>query len=294
MDMPSFAALRAFEAVARTASVKTAAAELHVTASAVSHQIQNLESDLGLRLFHRLNRKLVLSDAGEVYRSKVQPAFDALRQATAEMSTRSSADAVTLATPPSFAEIWLLPRLGGFLAAHPDIDLRIEATRRPAEYLDIPFDAAIRYGRGPWPGLGSTRLVEEHLVVLCAPALLRREGLGTPADLVRHTLIHSEQRLTGWSAWLRGQDYGSVRGARNIRFSQSAHSLRAAAHGIGVVLENRAMAAQYLCDGQLIEPFADLQPANEGAAYHLVVRPDRADLPRVRALAQWLSAEASA
>lgn len=293
MNLPPFAALRAFEAVARTTSVKAAAQELHVTASAISHQIQHLESDLGLKLFHRVNRRLLLTDAGEVYRSKVQPAFEALRQATAEMSARSSADAVTLTTPPSFAEIWLLPRLGRFLAAYPDIDLRVEATRRPAEYLDIPFDAAIRYGHGPWAGLQSNRLVEEHLVVLCAPMLLHGAApLHTPADLVRHTLIHSEQRLTGWSAWLRGRGHGTVRGTRNIRFSQSAHSLRAAAHGLGVVLENRAMAIQYCATGQLVEPFAGLESVSDGAGYHLLVRPDRAELPRVRALAQWLMTEA--
>ncbi|MGE4220701.1 MAG: transcriptional regulator GcvA, partial [Alphaproteobacteria bacterium] len=286
--------LRAFEAVARSASVKAAALELHVTASAVSHQIQNLESDLGLRLFHRVNRRLVLTDAGEVYRSKVQPAFAALRQATAEMSARSSADAVTLATPPSFAERWLLPRLGRFLAAHPDVDLRVEATRRPAEYLDVPFDAVVRYGHGPWTGLPSRRLVGEHLVVLCAPGLLRGNGLREPADLARHTLIHSEQRLTGWSDWLRSRGLAAVKGTRNIRFSQSTHSLRAAAHGFGVVLENRMMAAEYCASGQLVEPFPELEPVDDGAAYYLTVRPDRADLPRVHALAQWLLAEAAA
>jgi len=295
MDMPPFAALRAFEAVARTASVKAAALELHVTASAVSHQIQNLESDLGLRLFHRLNRRLVLTDAGEVYRSRVQPAFEALRQATAEMSARSSADSVMLTAPPSFVELWLLPRLGRFLAAHPDIDLRVEATLWQAKYLEGPFDAAIRYGHGPWTGVQTTPLVDENLIVLCAPALLRRgPALRTPADLARHTLIHSEQRLTGWSAWLRSCGYGSVRGARNIRFSQSAHSLHAAVRGYGIALENRAMVAQHCATGSLIELFSDLEPANEGAGYHLMVRPDRADLPRVRALSEWLIAEASA
>lgn len=293
--LPPLAALRAFEATARRMSVQEAAEELRVTASAVSHRLRTLETALGVKLFHRLNRRLVLTDAGAVYLSRIAPAFAALQAATAEIAERRTSDSLTLTAPPSFAEIWLLPRLGRFLAAHPDIELRVEASSRAVDFSREPVDASIRYGRGDWPGLLAWRLLEERLVAVCAPVL--RDGppiLSTPADLARHTLIHSDQRLTSWTAWLRGRGHGEVRGARNLRFSQSALSLRAAADGLGVALESRIMAAGYLSAGTLVEPFADLPPADDGAAYHLVAPADRAALPKVRALHAWLLAQASA
>ena len=293
--LPPLTALRAFEAVATRLSVKAAAEALSITPSALSHQLRVLEEALGLKLFHRLNRRLLLTDAGQVYFSKIAPAFETLRAATAEIAERGQADTLVVTAPASFAEIWLLPRLPHFLAEHPEVDLRIEATSRPIDYGREAVDASIRYGMGPWPGLESRRLVSERLVALCAPALVHgRDRIRTPADLARQTLIHSDQRLTGWTAWLRRHKLVGLRGSRNLRFSQSAHSLRAAVQGLGVVLENRIMAQDALTSGALVEPFADLAPVDEGVAYHLVAPPDRMAMPKVRALVAWLEAEAEA
>jgi LysR family transcriptional regulator, glycine cleavage system transcriptional activator len=292
-DLPPLSALQAFEATARRLSVRDASEELRVTPSAVSHRLRNLETAIGVKLFHRLNRQLILTDAGSVYLSRVAPAFDALRSATSEIAERGSADTLTLTAPPSFAEIWLLPRLSRFLSAHPDIDLRVEASSRAVDFSREPVDASIRYGRGDWPGLVARKLVEEQLVAVCAPSLQTGTyDVTEPGDLARHTLIHSDQRLTSWTAWLRSHGHGTVKGDRNLRFSQSAHSLRAAADGLGVALESRIMAAAYLDAGTLVEPFPDLAPADDGAAYHLVVPPDRSMLPKVRALDSWLTDEA--
>ena len=291
--LPPLTALRAFEAVATRLSVKAAAEALSITPSALSHQLRILEEALGLKLFHRLNRRLLLTDAGQVYFSKIQPAFDTLRAATAEIAERGQAETLVVTAPASFAEIWLLPRLPRFLGDHPEVDLRIEATSRPVDYGREAVDVSIRYGTGPWPGLESHRLVSERLVALCAPSL--RDGpipIRLPEDLSRHTLIHSDQRLTGWTAWLRTHGHKGMRGARNLRFSQSAHSLRAAVQGLGVVLENRIMAQAALASGDLVEPFADLAPVDDGVAYHLVAPPDRMAMPTVRALVEWLQAEA--
>lgn len=291
--LPPLTALRAFEAVATRLSVKAAAEALSITPSALSHQLRVLEEALGLKLFHRLNRRLLLTDAGQVYFSKIAPAFETLRAATVEIAERGHADTLVVTAPASFAEIWLLPRLPRFLNAHPEVDLRIEATSRPIDYAREAVDASIRYGTGPWPGLESRRLVPERLVALCAPAFLKGpHRLQTPADLARHTLIHSDQRLTGWTAWLRQHKLVGLRGARNLRFSQSAHSLKAAVQGLGVVLENRIMAHAALAAGDLIEPFVELEPVEDGAAYHLVAPPDRMGMAKVRALVDWLEAEA--
>lgn len=293
-SLPPLTALRAFEVVASRLSVKAAAEDLSITPSALSHQIRHLEDTLGLKLFHRLNRRLLLTDAGQVYFSKIAPAFATLRAATAEIAERGQADTLVITAPASFAEIWLLPRLPRFLGAHPDVDLRIEATSRPVDYGREAVDASIRYGAGPWPGLESRRLIPEQLVALCAPALVTGRGrIRTPADLARQTLIHSDQRLTGWSAWLRRHKLVGLRGSRNLRFSQSAHSLQAAIQGLGVVLENRIMARDALAAGALVEPFAELPPMEDGAGYHLVAPADRMGMPQVRALVEWLEAEAA-
>ncbi|MDF1790389.1 MAG: transcriptional regulator GcvA [Thalassobaculaceae bacterium] len=291
--LPPLTALRAFEAVAMRLSVKGAAEALSITPSALSHQLRVLEDTLGLKLFHRLNRRLLLTDAGQVYFSKIAPAFETLRTATAEIAERGRADTLVVTAPASFAEIWLLPRLPRFLDAHPEVDLRIEATSRPIDYAREAVDASIRYGTGPWPGLASHRLVSERLVALCAPDLLQGpRPLRSPADLAHHTLIHSDQRLTGWTSWLRAHGQAGLRGARNLRFSQSAHSLRAAVQGLGVVLENRVMAQDALAADALVEPFPELAPVDDGVAYHLVAPADRLTMPKVRALVAWLEEEA--
>ena len=290
--LPSLPALRAFDAVARWMSVKRAAEELGVTPSAVSHQIARLETELGVRLFHRSNRRLLLTDTGEIYRDRVSRAFRDLRDASREVTERGAADFLVLTAPPSFAEIWLLPRLSRFLTAHPDIDLRIEATSRPVDLLRDPVDASIRYGREDWPGCEIIPLVEERLTVLCAPGLISDDTpLTSPEDLRHHTLIHSDQRLTGWPEWLRTLNMGKVKGARNLRFSQSAHSLRATVDGLGVALESKAMAADLLAAGLLCEPFPDLGPVPAGAFYDLVIPKDRAEHPKTLALKAWLIAE---
>ena len=167
-------------------------------------------------------------------------------------------------------------------------------TPSPIPWPSEPVDASIRYGRGDWPGVVARKLVEERLVAVCAPSLQNGAlGLAEPGDLARNTLIHSDQRLTSWTVWLRSHGHGTVKGARNLRFSQSAHSLRAAADGLGVALESRVMAAAYLSAGTLVEPFPDLAPADDGSAYHLVVPPNRSTLPKVRALDAWLTDEAN-
>ena len=185
-SLPPLTALRAFEAAARHKSFKVAAEELHVTPSAVSHAVAALEEFLGVKLFHRRVRRLLLTDAGGAYLAPLTRAFDAISAATREISARNRADLVTLASMPTFARVWLMPRLKAFLAAHSDVDLRVRAAVDFTEMVAEDVDAAIVYGRGDWPGFVVDRLVEERMVPLCSPAL--RDGappLHAPAHLAR-------------------------------------------------------------------------------------------------------------
>ena len=201
--LPSLNALAAFEAAARLGSITLASRELHVTQSAVSHQVRALEGELEIRLFDRLPRALRLTPAGERLSRGATEALDALRRSL----TRLRPDrrwTLTVSVLPSFASHWLLPRLQRFHEMHPEVELHLDSTARLADLQAGEADLAIRYGRGRYRGLVSTRLLGESLFPVCTPALART--LHQPEDLARARLLHDEPTTAhgGWRAWLRG------------------------------------------------------------------------------------------
>ncbi|MBN2753029.1 MAG: transcriptional regulator GcvA [Rhodospirillaceae bacterium] len=286
--LPPLIALRSFESAARHLSFKDAAEELSVTPSAVSHQIHNLETFLGVRLFHRMNRALRLTSVGETYVLKVRMAFDQIEQATRDLAVISGPDVLTLTAPPSLTATWLVPRLRAFREAFPDIDIRVKGTMDDVDYARESVDASIRYGYGDWPGLDVERLSTERMLVLCSPSLLEGASpVRSPADVLKHPLIHSECRLTGWGDWLRAAGIpAGVSGG--FRFTHSAHSLRAAADGLGIALENDLMAADYLAEGALVAPFKIDTALPHPAGYYFVCPADNLEIPKVRAARDWL------
>ena len=182
--LPPLAALRAFEAAARHLSFTRAADELHVTQTAISHRIRGLEERLGVRLFRRLSRGLVLTDEAQRYLPAVRDAFARLEAATAELLARRTGGTLTASVVPSFAAKWLVPRLGRFRAADPDIDLRISTSQHLVDFAREDVDIGLRMGRGHYPGLRVDRLFGETLVPVCGPALLAGEApLRRPQDL---------------------------------------------------------------------------------------------------------------
>jgi LysR family glycine cleavage system transcriptional activator len=285
-------ALRSFESAARHLSFKDAAEELSVTPSAVSHQIHNLETFLGVRLFHRLNRSLKLTETGETYVLKVRQAFDQIEQATRDLSGSASVDVLTLTAPPSLTATWLVPRLRAFRERYPDFDIRVKGTMDDIDYTRENVDASIRYGYGDWLGGEIEHLHSERMLVLCSPALANgTPPIRTPSDVLRHTLIHSESRLTGWGDWLRAAGLGHVEVPGGFRFTHSAHSLRAAADGLGIALENDLMAADYLAEGSLVAPFAPDIPVPNPASYYFVCPAEKLTEPKVLAVRDWLREE---
>ena len=287
--LPPLTALRAFEAAARHTSFKLAADELHVTPSAVSHAVAGLEELLGIKLFHRRVRRLLLTDAGGTYLTPLTGAFDAISAATREIAARHRADVVTLASMPTFARVWLMPRLKAFLSAHPDVDLRVRAAVDFAEMVAEDIDAAIIYGRGGWPGFVVDRLVEERMVPLCSPAL--RDGappLHAPADLARHTLIHTETKLVTWAMWLEAAGVTGVDAHRGPRFNRADLALEAASAGLGVALDNPLFARPYLARGSLVVPFDGSITMKELGGYYFVCRPEKVISPKVEAFRSWI------
>jgi LysR family glycine cleavage system transcriptional activator len=289
--LPPLAALRAFEAAARHLSFTRAAQELHVTQTAISHQIRALEDLLGVKLFRRLPRGLVLTEEAQRYLPPVRDAFDRLDAATDELLAARAGGPVTASVLPSFAARWLVPRLGRLRSVHPDLDLRISTSQHLVDFAREDVDMGIRMGRGHYPSLRVDRLFGETLMPVCAPALLEdSQPLRRPEDLRHHVLLHEED-YTGWQLWLELAGVEGVDARRGPIFSDGGMVVQAAAEGQGVALGRLALAAWDLAAGRLTRPFDVSMPHD--LAYYLVCPEATAERPRIAAVRAWLLAEAA-
>jgi LysR family transcriptional regulator, glycine cleavage system transcriptional activator len=287
--LPPLNALRAFEAAARHLSFTRAAAELHVTQTAISHQIKALEERLGVRLFRRLPRGLLLTEAAQRLLPPVRDAFDQIALATERLAAGGAGATLTVSVLPSFAAKWLVPRLGRLRAAHPDLDLRISASSELVDFARDDVDVGIRMGSGVYPGLRVERLFGEALVPVCSPLL--REGphpLLRPEDLAHHVLLHDDD-YAGWELWLRLAGVPGVLARRGPVFTDSGMVVQAAAEGQGVALARRVLAAGDLAAGRLVQPFDVSIPHD--LAYYLVCPEATAEQPKIAAFRSWLLAE---
>lgn len=295
--LPPLNALRAFEAAARHLSFSKAAGELHVTQAAISHQVKALEQTLGVALFRRLNRAVLLTDAGQTYLPPVREALDQIAAATDRLARRSGGDRLRVSTIASFAAKWLLPRLMRFRAEHPRIDVLVSASNEPVDLKAGEFDAAIRYGKGDYPGLETVHLMGDEILPLCSPRLLEGEHpLRSPSDLRYHTLLHDEVHRTAddpdWRAWLRHAGTSGVDPDRGPGFSDLGLVLQAAIDGHGVALGRLSVAADDLAAGRLVEPFGPR--IRSGFSYRLLYLAERADDRCIAAFRDWLLEETAA
>src|SRR6266704_1874408 len=282
--LPSLNGLRAFEAAARHLSFTVAASELNVTQTAISHQIRRLEEELGIRLFIRQNRALALTPEARDYLPGVRAAFNDLRLATEQLLRRENDHVLTISTLASLAAKWLLPRLSAFQEAHPGIDVRITTSTG-----DV--DAAIRYGRGHWPGLRADWLMADELFPVCSPALLAgKKPLRRPEDLADHVLLHSSAANDDdWRLWLTAAGLPTnLATQRGITFDLVFMTVPAAIDGIGVAMGRTSYVEADIAKGRLVVPFKFALPADAG--FYLVSPEARADLAKLSAFRQWLIA----
>ncbi|MDX6750889.1 transcriptional regulator GcvA [Geminicoccaceae bacterium 1502E] len=295
--MPPMNALRAFEAAARHASFVRAAGELHVTPAAVSQQVRQLEQVLGVELFRRLPRGLMLTEIGRACLPELQKGFAHLARAVENMVRGSPVGPLTVSVIPSFAARWLVPRLRGFVETYPEIDITIRSELRSVDFAHEEVDLGIRYGRGVYPGLDATLLLTEEVFPVCAPSLLNGpKPLRRLADLRHHTLLHDRQ-LTGeepslaWARWLRDAGLREIDPERGPGFTDAVMLVEAAVRGMGVALGRTALVADELEAGRLVRPFPVAVPADY--AYYAVVPQGRVRSPRVRPFLDWLETEAA-
>jgi DNA-binding transcriptional LysR family regulator len=290
-NVPPVNNLLAFEAVARRRNFGLAAAELHLTASAISHQVARLESQLGVRLFERSAHGVRLSTAGETYLARVGGALAAIASATDDLRQGVS-NRLYVHSAPSIASLWLMPRLHAFAQAHPDISLNLSAAHTPSDFALGQADIDIRYGVPRWPDLVVEPLFEERIVPLASPAFIRKHGLKRAEQLLEVPLIQSNVSLVQWPDWLakftskRAPDHFAV------RFDRAQMSLDAATQGLGVALESTTIAGRHIAERKL-RPVLGLEKAIKLKA-HFAVYPARyAKRPPVEAFLAWLHREAA-
>jgi len=295
--LPPLNALRAFEAAARHLNFSRAADELSVTPGAVSQQIQNLEDYVGAALFKRTPKGLLLTDAAQTALPALREAFDRLAEAASLLTAAVDGRRLTLTAPPSFAAKWLVPRLGAFEQAHPQVDVWLSAGIELVDLTAGEVDVAIRYGAGRYPGLEVRRLMNETVIPVISPELLKEQALGSPEDLKNHVLLHDgspdlDDSCPDWSMWLAARGVRGVEGMRGPRFNQSSLVIEAAANGRGVALAKLTLAQADLDAGRLVAP---LQIATAvDFAYYLVHPKAKGRLPQVKAFISWIEAEAAA
>jgi LysR family glycine cleavage system transcriptional activator len=287
--LPSLNGLRAFEAAARHLSFTLAASELNVTQTAISHQIRRLEEELGLRLFIRQNRALALTPEARDYLPGVRAAFNDLRLATDRLLRKDDDKVLTVSTIASLAAKWLLPRLTDFQERHPGIDVRITTSTSLVDFQRDNVDAAIRYGRGQWPGLRAEWLMADELFPVCSPSLLRGDkALRTPEDLKDHVLLHTNNS-DDWRLWLTAAGLpAGISRQPGMTFDMTFMTVQAAIDGMGVAMGRTSYVQDDITKGRLVVPFKIALTANAG--FYLVSPEGRREAPKLAAFRQWVVA----
>jgi LysR family transcriptional regulator, glycine cleavage system transcriptional activator len=295
--LPSLDSLRAFESAARHLSFTKAGEELHVTQSALSHRINALEDELGIKLFRRLTRKMELTPAGETLAAGVRRGLAEISRAVAAIDHKTGAEPLTVSALPSFATRWLVPRLPRFRNVCPDVEVRISADPALVNLQANEADLAVRFGLGIYPGLHVVKLMGDSVFPVCSPRLIAERGaINHPSELVDWPLLHDmptehDGSGSGWSHWLRHVGAGDLAGAEGLRFNQALLALEAAANGLGVALVRRSLIGDDLASGRLVRLLPFEVPTT--FAYFFVCLPAAIDRPAVDAFCKWVVAEAA-
>lgn len=285
--IPSSTALKCFEASVRHLSFTRAAQELHLTQSAVSRQIRNLEEFLSRDLFIRLNKRLVLTSTGAAYYKEVVPLLDSMESASLRMLNREDEKTtLTISALPTFASYWLMPRLVAFEKAHPRYQIRVRSLDDAAKIDPESIDIILHYGGDHWPRAVSHHLLSERVVAVCSPKLLAQSNVIslTPANVMDFPLLHLSSRINAWPDWLAAHDLesGSFAGPTFAHFHML---LEAAKHGMGVAIMPTILAGQSLRRDELVAPFGDaIETPHE---YLLSYPADKADLEQVVTFRDW-------
>ncbi|WP_171060560.1 LysR substrate-binding domain-containing protein [Poseidonocella sp. HB161398] len=308
--LPSLNALRVFEAAARHMSFTEAAAELHVTQGAVSRQVKALEEELGTALFIRHIRRLELTRDGETLYPGLRSALDELSRSVARVDQRQTSGVITVSVLPTLAMNWLMPRLDDFVRQHPEIEVRIVTTIGAVDFAREDVDLAIRVGtpgaEAPeggapridlrmtqdWENLRSEKLMEDELVPLAAPGLLREgPAIREPADVLAYPLLHLGTRIHAWPDWFRAMGIEIEVSPEEPQFGHFFMELAAARRGDGIAIAPSVLVEEDLATGRLVPALR--RSVRSAGAYHVLGRDHQWSLPKVRSFRKWLGEEAA-
>jgi len=294
MRLPPLNSLKAFEVAARRGGFVAAAEELHVTPAAVSHQVKALESWLDIQLFRRLSKGLELTESGRELLPELSKGFEHFARALGGLTAGELTGKLTISVLPSFATLWLVPRLDSFIQTYPEIQLRVlSSTRTVGLSLGI-VDILIPYGTDDYSGFNASLLMRDSVFPVCAPSLLNSIPLRRYKDLEQHTLLHDidvgvdEQSMT-WKRWFRDAGLSRVVTPRNVEFDNSLLLTEAAVRGQGVALGRLSLVRDHLATGRLLRPLKTSRPADY--AYYTVTTQDTAEHPRVKTFLSWLDSQ---
>jgi DNA-binding transcriptional LysR family regulator len=289
-SLPALALLVAFETVARRRSFALAATELNITASAVSHQIARLEAFLDVRLFDRTTAGVRLNASGEAYLQRVSAALAALRAASQDVK-QGAVTSLYVHAAPSFASLWLMPRLADFANAHPHIALSLSASHTHSDFATGLIDLDIRYGTPRWQGLEVEALFSENVLPLASPELIQRMPVTSIQEVLTMPLIQSTVSIVQWPDWLSSQHVMQTPDAYALRFDRAQLSLDAAVQGLGVALESSTIAASWLRSGRLV-PVFDNAIAVTVQGHYMVYPQRHAKREQVKTFIEWLRRQA--
>ena len=297
-SLPPLDFLRGFEAAARHLSFTRAAAELFLTQSAVSRQIKDLEEQLGVPLFHRRHRALVLTEAGQQFYAAAAQVLTTMRTATSRLRAQTGKKTLSVTTTNSFAALWLIPRLAGFTRTHPDVEVKITAETRVQDLERDGLDIAIRHGPASLAGPNAERLFGERVYPVCSPKLLKRLPLKEPGDLKNHCLLQysdpdSRHPWLNWKTWLEVARIPDLRPASTLSFSGYDQIIPAAVAGHGVALGRIPLLKDLLAAKELVAPFKN-SVADPARAYFAIVSKTAMGRPEAVDFVEWLKEEAKA
>ena len=297
--LPPLDLLRGFESAARHLSFTRAGAELFLTQSAVSRQIQALEEFVGVTLFERRHKTLALTEAGQAYYRTVAAALDQVREATRRLREARTGHVLTVTTTISFASIWLVPRLARFRKERPGVDVRISATHEVVDLEREGIDIAIRDCPQDRVPAGSTHLVGENLAAVCAPEYVKeakeqKRSLTKPTDLRHHVLLNLHDPTgrwpwLSWAAWLESHGVEDFTPETTVTFDQYDQVIHAALHGQGVAIGRMTLVDQHIRTKQLVALFGPAQRVQR--AFYAVYARDAQARPEVRQFVEWLQRE---
>ena len=294
--IPSLDALRIFVVAARHLSFTEAAAELNLTQSAVSHRIRGIEEELGLSLFNRLTRRLELTPQGRALAHRLDHAISEIDKSILDLSKIDDDRPLKVTMLPSVASHWLIPRLARIRNRHPEVDVQVIADPRLLDLRAEGIDLAIRFGRRPNASYHVTSLMNDRVIPVCTPDLLREHG---PVDsieaLLAMPLLHDSATVddgsdSDWKSWLAYCGKPNLRCHAGQHFSEAGMLINAAMLGLGVALARVSLVADHILNGVLVCPLPMSTPA--AYSYHLLGLPEQAERPKIVTFRRLVMAEA--